>query len=187
SGRAVGSDLLLRFAARHGRPACGRRQGAGVAGAGRHGDGGGAVRARPAGGVGGRPGGTDLLHRLDGGVRAELAVAGRGRAGRAGGPRPAVAGAGAGRVLPRPAGAGDSFQPRAGSAPLTHLPPRVRTTASGAGASWTSAWLTEPSTIPAIAPCPREPTTSRSAPAAASLRTSTGWPWTVSSTIRTPG
>src|ERR1022692_531180 len=49
-----------------------------------------------------------------------------------------------------------------------------RTTTTGHGAWCTQCMLTEPSSAPAKPPCPRLPTTSRSASAAASIRTCAG-------------
>ena len=51
-----------------------------------------------------------------------------------------------------------------------------RITTTGHGACATTCSLTEPNNMPATAPCPREPTMSRSAPAAAVSRTSAGGP-----------
>ena len=51
-----------------------------------------------------------------------------------------------------------------------------RRTTTGQAACATTCWLTEPSSMPAKPPCPRDPTTSRSAPWDMSISTLAGFP-----------
>src|ERR1700722_9139911 len=83
---------------------------------------------------------------------------------------------------------GGSVPGRAGSGPRCHPGPPIsssgpradpgpRTTTTGQDACCTQCWLTEPSSASANPPCPRLPTTSKSASADASSSTWAAWPW----------